>query len=354
MRWLHLIWIALIVLSGSMAVYAQSDTLSPSEMAQATEARHLLTTYAGEVWVGWGDAVPPMLLRKGNYDYWIGSPEPAAPFVVMPDIMIDGERVYRAEGHQVPVPAATSWQVGDQWVVAIPVRDEFQAAIDQAVGEGAIVLDDAAYVRSIVHESFHAYHLATFGGFEQMPDFTQAADDTWLDRLTDAERTALDEALLAEGRALAEALEPDATDSEIRSAIDEFLRLRTERRAALPDEAATFERGTEWIEGAARYADISLMQQAGPTEIWEQFREAVADLSLVPGGYRDRFYELGAAQMFVLDRLLPGWQTRLWDDGMAVEDLLAEEGETHNGTRRTGKNRLHQRQSQGKSSPAYN
>ncbi len=320
MRWVSLVCIVLI-LSGSLPVYAQGEALTASEKGQVAEARSLLAAYAGEVWIGWGDAVPPVLLRKGDTDYWIGSPEPPQPFRLVPGMLIDGEQVYRAEGHQVPVPAATSWLVGDKWVVAIPVRDEFQAAVDEMVGPGVIVLDDAAYVRSIVHEAFHAYHFSVFGGLEQMPDFVQEADDAWLGDLTEADRAALDEALLAEGQALAAALEPDATEEDIRSAVDEFLRLRADRRATLPADAGDFERGTEWVEGAARYADVSLMQRAGMPE---QFRAALADLSLVPGGYRDRFYELGAAQMAVLDGLLPGWQTRLWEEGVAVEDLLAE------------------------------
>lgn len=320
MRSFSLILIALLVL-GSLPVSAQENTLSPLEMAQIAEARHLLATYAGDVWTGWDEQIPPVLLRKGDYDYWIGSPVPAAPFI---SVLIDGEQVYRAEGHRLDVPAATAWQVDDQWVVAIPVLDEFQAAIDEAVGEGVITLDNASYVRAIVHEAFHAYHLTTFGSFEQMPDFVQTADDSWLGDLTEAEQAALDEALLAEGQALAAALELDATEETIRAAVAEFLRLRADRREGLPEAAVGFEQAAEWVEGAARYADVRLLSQAGQPEVWESFCDGLTDLSLVPGSYRDRFYELGAAQMFVLDTLLPDWQTRLWDEGVPIEDLLAE------------------------------
>lgn len=316
-------------------------TLTPLELAQIAEIRHLLTTYAADVWPGWEDNLPPLLFRKGDFDYLIGHPDPPADFEPVPDLQLDGEPVWRMEGHVTPAPVATAWPVGDVWAATTPVRDEFQAAVDELLGPGVVVLDDVAFIRAVVHEAFHAYQMNAYGGPEHLPEFATTGDLAWLDTLTDDERLALDMALVAEGQALNEALSEDATEDEIHAAIRAFLRLRAERRADLPDEATAFERAVEWTEGAARYSDTRLMLLAGsadyvpsheaaavdltypaPATVWDDFRAQLSDVLTIPGGYRDRFYVLGAAQLFILDRLTDDWQSRLWDEGVAVEDLL--------------------------------
>ncbi|MBZ0315185.1 MAG: hypothetical protein K8L91_02110 [Anaerolineae bacterium] len=319
------------------------SALTPLELAQIAEIRHVLTTYAADVWPGWETHLPPLLIRKGDFDYLIGHPDPPAEFEAVLDLQLDGEPVWRMDGHLTPAPVATAWPVGDVWAATTPVRDEFQAAVDDLLGEGVVVLDDVAFIRAVVHEAFHAYQMNAYGGPEHLPEFALTGDLAWLDTLTDEERLALDTALVAEGQALNEALSEDATEAEIHAAIDMFLSLRAERRANLPDEATAFERSVEWTEGAARYSDTRLMLLAGSADyvpsheaaavelaypssaaVWAHFRAQLADVLTIPGGYRDRFYVLGAAQLFILDRLTNDWQSRLWDEGAAVEDLLAE------------------------------
>ncbi|GIK67529.1 MAG: hypothetical protein BroJett018_53230 [Chloroflexota bacterium] len=318
-------------------------TLTPLELAHIAEIRHVLTTYAADVWSGWEDNLPPLLFRKGDFDYLIGHPDPPAEFEPVPDLQLDGEAVWRMAGHVTPAPVATAWPVGEVWAATTPVRDEFQAAVDELLGEGVVVLDDVAFIRAVVHEAFHAYQMNHYGGPEHLPEFTYTSDLTWLDTLTDEQRLALDTGLVAEGQALNEALSDEATEAEIHAALGEFLRLRTERRANLPDEATAFEWAVEWTEGAARYSDTRLMLLAGSLDyvpsheatavnltypssddVWEDFRAQLGDILSIPGGYRDRFYVLGAAQLFILDRLTDDWQSRLWEEGAAVEDLLAD------------------------------
>ncbi len=318
-----------------------SAELTPLELAQIAEIRHLLSTYAAEVWSGWGDNLPPLLFRKGEFDYLIGHPAPPPEFMPVPGLRIDGEPVYRMTGHLTPAPVATAWQVGDIWAATTPVRDEFQAAVDEILGKGVVVLDDAAFIRAVVHEAFHAYQMNFYGGAEHLPAFALMGELAWLDTLTEAERVALDRALVAEGQALNQALAAEATAEEIAAALDEFWRLRAERRATLPVDTLAFEQAVEWMEGTARYCDVRLMLLAGsadyglsqeaaavglrypPTQtVWDEFRAQLSDVLTIPGGYRDRFYVLGAAQMLVLDRLGDDWQTRLWADALLVEDLL--------------------------------
>ncbi|MBL8152858.1 MAG: hypothetical protein JNM70_01640 [Anaerolineae bacterium] len=343
--WIWSLCIGLLgLMSGAVQAQTHAQTLTEIELAQIAEIRHVLTTYAAEVWPGWGTSLAPLLLRKGEFDYLIGHPDPPSNFVEVTDLMVDGAAVFRFKGHLCPAPVATAWQISNVWVAATPVRDEFQQVLDDMFGVGVIVLDDAAYVREVVHEAFHVYQMNFYGGPEGLPrDVLMSGDMAWLDNLTERERSELDTALRLEGLALNAALSSSATDDEVRAAAAEFLRLRDERRTQLSALAADFERGTEWMEGAARYADTQLMLRVGsvnyepsiealdagfsylPTQdVWNDFRSQVSDPPSVPGGYRDPFYVLGAAQMFVLDRLMPGWQVRMWEERLAPEDLLAE------------------------------
>jgi hypothetical protein len=284
------------------------------------------------------------LLRKGDYDYLIGHPQPPSSFQEIPGLTINNKQVLRMEGHLIPVPVATSWQVNEVWVAVTPVRDEFQQAIDEVLGEGVIVLDDVSYVRAVTHEAFHAFHMSLYETPDELPPIANmSADLSWYESLSESERSELDMALLEEARVLNKALTENATDDYIAARVAEFLLLRQERREALPEPAVEFEQGVEWLEGAARYADTQLLMVVGASdhllsaearaidlqyppgeEVWNDFRAQVDDLLLVPGSYREWLYVSGAAQMFVLDRLVPDWQSRMFDGGLPPETLLLE------------------------------
>ena len=48
------------------------------------------------------------------------------------------------------------------------------------------------------------------------------------------------------------------------------------------------------------------------------------DLPAVPGTVRDRYYEVGAGEARLLDRLMPGWHSRALPGAEALESLLEE------------------------------
>ena len=238
--------------------------------------------------------------------------------------------VYRYAGHLIPVPAATAWEVGGVWSVAVPTREEFQQAIDAQLGTGVVQLDTASYIRAIVHEAFHAYAMTAIHG--DVPNFGADVDEgKMIQRL--AALPDLDEQHAAEGRALVKALQ--ASDSlEVRAAAAEFLKLRRTRRAGQDKEIAAYEQSVEWLEGLARYADISMMQPgaragAGPGnpsagKIRLDFHAALSYPASSADGFRGHYYLPGVGQAFLLDRLLPDWKTRALNEKLALEDLLQE------------------------------
>lgn len=336
-------WAVIVLLLIARPAGAQeSGQLSPGELAQAAEARHLLAAYGGDVWPGLGDEVPPYLLRKGDYEFLIGHPAPPDGFERLPGVTVDGEPVYRLDGHLTPQPIASSWPVGDLWAAALPVRDDLQPILDAMLGPGVVVLDDALFVRVLTHEAFHAFQIMAWGGLEHFPDVAAGpADMDWLAALSEEELSALDAAHAAEGQALRAALDAETPD-EARRAAAQFLLLREIRRVGAAPDLIAYERAVEWTEGPARFVEVSLAQIAGgpdyapapdtdadyriafppPDRVWADYLDQLSDPGAIPGGIRERYTAMGAGQAFVLDRLLPGWQDRALHDGIALEDLL--------------------------------
>lgn len=334
-----------VILLGACAVPTSTFTPTPTvsasvtphllpELATADEAWHLLSSQGNQVWPGWGASHIPLLIRDGQYDLLIGHPAPPQGFSLLPDVALADQPVYRYTGHLVPVPAATAWDVAGVWSVAVPTREEFQRAIDAQLGTGVVNLDAANYVRAIVHEAFHAFTMTVIKG--QVPDFSAHFDEAEMIQQLTAQPD-LDKHHAAEGQALVKAL--GATDDQVaREAAAQFLRLRRARRAD-DQNIAAFEQTTEWLEGLARYADVSLMQRAGQAmytpldnaikypaanEIWQQFLDQLANPAASPDGFRGRYYLLGAGQAFLLDRLMPDWKTHVFEEKLSLEQLLAE------------------------------
>jgi hypothetical protein len=308
---------------------AQSTLPSTLDLAQIAEISRVLNLHGNTVWSGW--KAPPQLLRKADADYLIGHPNPPADFKLVAGINVLGQPVYRREGHLIPVPAATAWLVAGVWSLALPTFEEFQQAIDQVLGVGVVKLDEPTYVAAAVHEAFHAFEMTAMK--QELPMFGLRSDEGKM--LADlSSRPNLKQQLFLEGQALRGALE--ASDlSAVWQRVNKFLELRQIRRAQLAPEVAAYEQALEWSEGLARYGEVSLMrlvagQQSGndrfvyPTTYWQTFLGQVADVSQIPGSLREAYYALGAAQGYVLDRVMKGWKQNAIPGGANLEQLLTD------------------------------
>ena len=302
-------------------------------MGEAAEAWNLLAQRGGQVWSGWGQPLPPLLISNGSDDFLVGHPHPPDGFAPAAGVQMDGQVVFRRSGHLVPVQAATAWDVAGVWSVAVPERAQFQAAVDQAVGKGKITIDPPAYVRAIVHEAFHAYALTLTGG--ALPNFGADVDEQKMIADLSA-RSGLGDRYTVEGQALSNALRA-TTQVDMLSEAAHFLQLRRERRSSFAPEVASYEQSVEWIEGLARYADTSLIRLAGETDYqpsldsvnypaadatWEQFLTDLSQPTLSLDGFRGRYYLLGAGEAFLLDRLMPNWKDSVITQKQSLEVLL--------------------------------
>lgn len=313
---------ALAIAYGAPAQSAERCELTAAELNLCAECVRLIGDFGDGAWAGW--TPPPLLIAKGNADYLVGHPGPPPEAVLLPEVAIEGRAILRIEGHLVPAPAATSWQVAGVWCVAIPTLDEFQAAIDSALGKGTLLLTAEAYVRAAVHEAFHAYQMETLGGPAAFPSFDEDSSPTSAGALADAE------ALQPEAAALAQALAAMTRDDAV-SAVSRFLNLRAARRALSPVDIAA-EEAAEWTEGSARYAETKLWlvaAEAGaplcatPQATWGIFLSQLSDLRTIPGSPTDLYYVIGAAQAFVLDGLNAAWKLSFLEEVRSLESMLA-------------------------------
>jgi hypothetical protein len=116
---------------------------SVQDLVSVLEYRHLLAAKAGAVWPGW-ERVPPLLQRAGRCEFLIGHPTPPKSFRKTA-VAVGGWKVYAAPaGTLTPGQVAATWRVRAIWVATVPTRDEFQRAVDQQLGPGAVRLTDTS------------------------------------------------------------------------------------------------------------------------------------------------------------------------------------------------------------------
>jgi len=312
------------------------DGLTDADWTLVGEAYRLMGSKGPDVFAGWGDALAPVLLRGGEADWLVGHGAPPDGFEPVPGLDVGGRLVFRRPGRLVPGLGVQ--EVAGVFSVAALPRPALQALVDDQLGAGAVTLDEVQYVRWITHEAFHTFQLTTLAG--ELPRF--GFDGSEAEMVRDLTATpGFAGALARDGILLRDALAAH-DDEALRAATRRFLEGREARRASSSTEVAPFERAVEWAEGLARYADVRLLQAAGsgyaaspaflgladgypdPATTRADSTRWLADLGSVPGTLRDQYYELGAAQAYLLDRLMPGWQGRALPGGESLEALLAE------------------------------
>lgn len=311
-----------------------ADGLTPDDWARLEEVWHLLGNAGPGIWAGWGNDPPPLLLESESADFLVGHSRPPDGFARVEGLTVADQQVYTRAGHLAPGIGVQL--IGDRLGVALLPRDRLQAYVDEMLGAGVVALDDIQYVRWAVHEAFHVYEMTPVSG--EPPRFGFEGNEMEVAGAL-AETKGFAEQLAHEGRLLMQALATQS-DTDLRTAVAAFLAARAQRRATSPAEIGGFEQAVEWTEGLARYSDVRLLQSAasdyrpsaaftalgasypGPDAIWSDAVHWLDDLSSVPGTVRDRYYELGAAQAYLLDRLMPGWHNRALPNGESLESLL--------------------------------
>ncbi|MBN2084933.1 MAG: hypothetical protein JW748_06875 [Anaerolineales bacterium] len=353
---------------------AAADRLSGLDKARAAEALHLRRAFGDLLWPGWGAADIPMIFYNEGYAFLTGFPDPAAGWVKMPDFILRGgpweavpEDVFEGDVYfRQPLasagetPEAFIVRIGDRWVsslltaewMEINLGNELRGMLPPPLQSilpyrlAARVFLAAAggndlYVCAILHESFHAHQ-------------AMLAQDRLLAAETVYNHNAIrypfdDPGFTADWRTeldlLADAVQAES-DAETLDRARQFLDTREKRRAAANLDAALidWERLKEWEEGLAKYTELGIWRLAAESsdyaplpameadpgfsdygnfkQIWSQQTTQIRLMASDDGD--TRFYYSGLAQAVILDRLMPGWRTRILTEDVMLEDILQE------------------------------
>lgn len=345
------------------------ERLSELDKARLEEVYHLRQTLGEELWTGWGQASIPVILYNEEYAFLTGYPNPpegwvkvpqnklrGGPWGIVPADSFLGNPYYR---QPLPGPGITpeafAVLVGDRWTASMSTLEWMRIGLRNQIREDMpapfkyilpfrltskiLVNSSDWYVSNVLHESFHA-----FQGMEAPSRLADAeniqitAGDRYpqeADGFTAAWQTELN--LLGDA-----VLTPDP--EEARNLARQFLAQREARRKefSLAPEMVDYERQREWLEGLAKYTELAIWKQASQTPGYQpakairgdpefkgyatfeqRWTQETAQIKRAAGQDGDvRLYYSGMAQAFVLDKLMPGWKTRIFEKDIFLEEIL--------------------------------
>ncbi len=335
--------------------------VDPLLIAEANEVWNLIGSPNNPIWPGWDASATPLLFYlPGEQDVLINHPHPPQGFrpydgpvqfsgwrIFVKDgptlIGIDGQNTDKdVDGVRTLVVADTLSNLRQQVFGLVadprPMQDKFQT-----FKYSDLATDPYFQLSLVVHEAFHVYQ------HKMAPD--KGADE-WLLLYYPVLSVGNNVGFALEGSALADALRA-ADAAEFRRAALRWLALRKDRRSSLPPKAVAYEDGVEFTEGLAVYTEYRLFQvlegrRPGAAMSWAQGFAGYANLAhqreeLIdkvvqhmsgainvnndPYGtapLRMRLYYSGMAMAVLLDRLLPGWQRRIFAPDASLTSLLEE------------------------------
>lgn len=355
----------------SLPTYSQvTDRLSDESKAHLAEVIQLQQSVGDEVWPSWGDADVPIIVYNEVYAFLVGYADPPDGWMRMPQEekrggpweLVRDDNFFGAAYYRQPLPDPEitpenfTVKVGEQWVATMWTREYAEIAFYQDFQQSLppllvaifpyrlmwnlIMGETDTYIAALEHESFHVFQGTVVPERLAAAEFAMQYNNRypWDDAAAESAWQEEVDILLAAVQA--------ETDEEATHLIQDFLFQRNERRMAmgLSDNLITFEQQREWLEGLAKYAEVTIGQvaAASPTyaplpelaadedfhayttreRYWLQQVEEIARLSGREGDIR--FYYTGMAQAILLDRLLPNWKDRAFEPGVMLEELLLE------------------------------
>ncbi len=348
------------------------DHLSDLEKVRLAEAFHLRQSLGDQVLPGFAQVEIPVVIYNESYAFLIGLKNPADGWSVVPsgkpmgsawevtpgdDFL--GQPYYRQKlPSSGETPQGFTVRVGDAWAASMGTLDylwawgenDFKAQLPawlvpispvEFFIRNLLLSGSDVYATLLFHESVHAYQ-----GM-QAEQTLKAAEMVYAINKPDYPYgdQEFHAAWQAELKTLNAALKT-GDDAEALEWVREFLQQRADRRkaAGLSNALIRIEQLKEWEEGLAKYGELTAYRLAGSQSNYQPLAETARDseFNAYRGGQKKwdseiqqilreagvdddgRFYYSGFAQAVLLDRLMPGWQSRLFDEGVTLEGLLAE------------------------------
>ena len=345
------------------------DRLSVADKVHLAEAIRLKRAVGDRLLPGWSSAELPFILFNEQYAFLVDvDSAPPDGWQTVPQgtrhggawEAVPGDSFWGTDYYRVRLPAGISPQnftvrVGDQWASSLNTHEWMRISLGQMWREelptflqdffpyrlitDLFVGSSEMHIAAILHESAHA--LQGYAAGQRLAAGEQANHDwqssyPWEDKDLQAawqkELDLLHQAMRA------------ATPEDTRDLASQFIAQRDRRRAAagFGPQQVGFERNREWVEGIGKYAERMMLRLAADpanglpvaelqsdqrfsgyrasVRIWANEEDQMRRMAGAEGD--GRFYYSGWAQAVLLDRLSPGWQARLFEDEVWLEDLL--------------------------------
>jgi len=325
------------------------DRIPSVDKARLAEALHLKAELGNAVWSGWGSTHFPVILWNHACEFLVGYPgQPPASWERVPEDQFDGEDYYRrpaADPQNFAVP------VGDQWAASMTTKTETDAfmvatfreilptPLKQVFPYRVLIQPSETQVGGVLHEDFHVFQQDSAPNRLAEAEAAHRSGDQY-ESAAEAFRAELKQ----EGVLLAQALEA-GSDDEAAELVGQFLRVRDDRRKTyqLSPTLISYERWLEWEDGMAKYVEVASLRQAFESSTYQplpamaedpsfkfyqtfnrRWSQELIQLRNPTGSGETRFYNLGMAESFLLDRLLPGWKGQIMAEDIFLEDLLKQ------------------------------
>ena len=279
--------VILLLTSGTLSVgYAQT---SEEERASqiALEVQRLAENL--ELWPGFEPMEIPLAVFTGSTTYLFGHSQPPVGFAPVGG---EGGPTMKFSGRHPAITANTSVELGGAETATLMAEDH--------------ELSSRHYASVALHELFHVFQRL------RHPGWTANEGDLPLYPFDDPD---LLTGRRVETEAFRRALEADDLPrSQCWARL--ALNARDRRFGRIEESFRAYERGNEWNEGLAQYIQL---HAAGDGTV-----------EIPPNGFpatllRQRFYSVGPAIGFLLDRFQPGWKHELEaDDEQSLDQLLGQ------------------------------
>lgn len=373
LTWGFLLLVILVIISAlnNLTLPTESEVtekLTQDQKLYISETVNLLQNLSNEVWPGWEESQIPIIVYNEKYAFLIGYDMPPAGWIKMPQEKHRGtewEIVKTDDFFGIPyyrqllanpelTPENFTVKVGERWVVTMQTKEYaaiafyngfrnelppiLKAIFPYQVFWNVLMGKVDNYVAGMVHEAFHAFQGTEAPG--RLADAERAAnfsaDYPW-------NETSNIDGWTEESNLLIEAFNTQSNEKAMQL-LEQFLNKRKERRERinLPYEIIQYEQKREWLEGLAKYAELSI----GVVAFKSQNYKPVNEIVKAPGfkNYKtsltyfnqqivevrravkrpseNRFYYSGMLQAVLLDRFSPGWKNDAFKEEVFLENLL--------------------------------
>jgi hypothetical protein len=333
--------------------------IDPLLLVSVKEFRNIIKTIGSEIYPGWqANTVPLLLYRPLVQDVLLNAPHRPPGFARFTGHTALGNEVIYARNDSTAkdIDGQNTSMTLDSMRVLV-VADQYSREREQIEGtrrQGPEVMEkwlkDWGFTQSpydevgtILHEAFHVHQdrLAPHKNANEASVAHYPLLDPTNNALVALEAMLLRDAILG------------SDPGQRRQRAEEFVAVRTLRRAKLDTASIAYENLNEFTEGTARYVQLRFMQlgeRVTPVPemyfhngftgyrgvLRKQLERRLDDLVNVAafrdnrfgnrfggGPMRFRLYDTGATQALILDEFAPTWKQRIFAPGVYLTDLLA-------------------------------